>query len=104
MQLVLAGPAPRELQTGPVHGGPASSVGTQGRPLPLREAETLAAASDTAEPLDPVLPSFRERAARAEAARRNDRSAWLETGLVLGALIYLGWAGSLLVRRQRPPV
>ena len=104
MQLVLAGPAPLESQTGPVHGGPASSVGTQGRPLPLREAETLAAASDTAEPLDPVLPSFRERAARAEAARRNDRSAWLETGLVLGALIYLGWAGSLLVRRQRPPV
>ena len=104
MQLVLAGPAPRETQTGPVHGGPASSVGTQGRPLPLREAETLAAASDTAEPLDPVLPSFRERAARAEAARRDDRSAWLETGLVLAALIYLGWAGSLLARRQRPPV
>lgn len=104
MQLVLAGPAPREQQTGPVHGGPASSVGTQGRPVPLREAETLAAASDAAEPLDPVLPSFRERAARDEAARRDERSAWLETGLVLGALIYLAWAGSLLARRQRPPV
>jgi glycine betaine/choline ABC-type transport system substrate-binding protein len=104
MQLVLAGPAPRETQTGPVHGGPASTVGTAGRPLPLREAETLAAASDAAEPLDPVLPTFRERAARAQAARQDDRSAWLETGLVLGALVYLAWAGALLARRQRPPV
>lgn len=104
MQLVLAGPAPREVQSGPVHGGPASSVGTQGRPVPLREAETLAAASNAAEPLDPVLPSFRERAARAQAARRGDRSAWLETGLVVSALVYLGWAASLLARRQRPPV
>jgi choline-glycine betaine transporter len=29
---------------------------------------------------------------------------WVTGLLVLGALIYLGWAGSLLVRRQRPPV
>ncbi len=104
MQLVLAGPALQEATTGPVHGGPASTVGIQGRPVPLREAETLAAANDTTETLDPVLPSFRDRATRAEAARRDDRSNWLETGMILAALAYLAWAGSLLAHRQRPPV
>jgi glycine betaine/choline ABC-type transport system substrate-binding protein len=103
MQLVLAAPAPRDALTGPVHGGPASTVATGGRPMPLREAETLAGAVEAGEPLDPVLPSFRERAARAAADRRTDRSAWLETGLILAALVYMAWAGSLLARRPRPP-
>jgi glycine betaine/choline ABC-type transport system substrate-binding protein len=102
MQLLLAAPSPRG-RSGALHGGPASAVATGGLPLPLNEAKALAAASEAAEPLEPVLPTFRERAATAERAR-NGPTAWLETALVLAALVYLAWAGRLLLRRNRPPV
>jgi hypothetical protein len=101
MQLVIAGPAAQGT-TGAVHGGPSAAVATGGLPLPLREARALADAVETREPVDPVLPSFRDRQATAER-RRGPDSAWVETGLIVLALAFMAWAFSLLVRPQRRP-
>jgi glycine betaine transporter len=54
----------------------------------------------------------RVRLGRSDEVREFSTPSWLsmlfaalrETGLVLGALIYLAWAGWLLARRQRPPL
>jgi glycine betaine/choline ABC-type transport system substrate-binding protein len=101
MQLVIAGPA-LQGRTGAVHGGPSAAVATGGLPLPLREARALAAAVETQEPVDPVLPSFRDRQAAAER-RPGPRSAWIETTIVLAAILFMAWAFLLLVRPQRRP-
>jgi hypothetical protein len=77
-------------------------VATGGLPLPLREARALAAAVETQEPVDPVLPSFRDRQAAAER-RPGPRSAWIETTIVLAAILFMAWAFLLLVRPQRRP-
>jgi len=103
MQVLLAGPAPRG-RTGPVHGGPASAVGTRNLPVPLREAEAIAAASDVPEVPDPVLPSFQNR--QPESPAGIGESAWMETLLIIAGIAFMGWAGWLLAQpsgRGSPP-
>jgi len=95
MQVLLAGPAPRG-RTGPVHGGPASAVGTRNLPVPLREAEAIAAASDIPEVPDPVLPSFRNR--QPESPAGIAESAWMETFLIIAGIAFMIWAGWLLAQ------
>jgi len=94
MQVLLASPAP-DSRAGPVHGGPASAVATRSLPLPLREAEALAAATESPELPDPVLPSFRDRDT---VLARRDRpgAAWIETSLIVAAVAFVVWAGWLL--------
>lgn len=99
MQMLLAGPAP-DAAAGPVHGGPASAVATRNLPLPLREAEALAAAAEGPEVPDPVLPSFRERETLA-ARRETPGTAWIETTLVVAAVAFMIWAGWLLAAPTR---
>lgn len=99
MQVLLAGPAPRG-RTGPVHGGPASAMATRNLPLPLREAEAIAAATESPEVPDPVLPSFRDR--QAVARRGLAESPWLETALIIAGITFMVWAGWLLARPASP--
>ena len=95
MQVLLAGPAPRG-RTGPVHGGPASAVATRNLPVPLREADAIAAAVESSEVPDPVVPSFRDRQAVARAG--VGESSWQETTLIVGGIAFMVWAGWLLAR------
>lgn len=95
MQVLLAGPAPRG-RMGPVHGGPASALATRNLPLPLREAEAIAAAAESPEVPDPVLPSFRDR--QIVARRGVAESPWLETAMIVAAMAFMVWAGWLLAR------
>lgn len=95
MQVLLAGPAPRG-RAGPVHGGPASAMATRNLPLPLREAESIAAAAESSEAPDPVLPSFRDR----QVVTRTGvaESPWFETLLIIAAVAFMAWAGWLLAQ------
>lgn len=95
MQVLLAGPAPKG-RTGPVHGGPASAVGTRNLPVPRREAEAITAASDIPEVPDPVLPSFQNR--QPETPAGIAESAWMEKVLIIASIAFVGWAGWLVGR------
>lgn len=99
MQILLAGPAPQG-RTGPVHGGPASAVAMRNLPLSLREAEAIAAAVESAEVPDPVLPNFRNRRAAAQAG--VGESSWLETILNIVGIAFMAWAGWLLAQPVTP--
>lgn len=95
MQILLAGSAPRG-RTGPVHGGPASAVATRNLPVPLREAEAIASAAESADVPDPVLPSFRTRQTNAPGGIAE--AAWLETLLIIAGIAFMVWAGWLLAQ------
>ncbi|HSH42072.1 MAG TPA: glycine betaine ABC transporter substrate-binding protein [Arenicellales bacterium] len=95
MQVLLAGPAPRG-RTGPIHGGPASAVATRNLPLPLREAQAIAAAATSPDVPDPVLPSFQVRQAVSPGGIAE--SAWLETLLIVAGILFMAWAGWLLTQ------
>lgn len=95
MQVLLAGPAPQG-RTGPVHGGPASAVATRNLPLPMREAQAIAAAAELSDVPDPVLPNFRNRQAVPPAGIAE--SAWLETLLIVAGIAFMAWSGWLLAR------
>ncbi|MDZ7839563.1 MAG: glycine betaine ABC transporter substrate-binding protein [Gammaproteobacteria bacterium] len=99
MQVLLAGPAPQG-RMGPVHGGPASAIATRNLPVPLREAEAIAAAVESPELPDPVLPSFRNRQA-ADHARLTE-SSWLETLLIVAGIAFMAWAGWLVAQPSAP--
>jgi len=95
-QVVLAGPAPRRPGSGA--GGPAAALPVAGIPLPHGRVVALADAVGVHEAPDTVLPTAWTRTASSRAASRNHPA--LDTLLNAFALLFLLWAGWLLVRRR----